>query len=96
MTDAEVWSATPPEPAKTGTRGKYDWESIVRKLKRRPGQWLLVDEAGSRGLKTAIDNRKMSALKDPAWKFRARTTDYNAETNTCKVWIQATREKAGT
>lgn len=96
MTEPEVWSAAPPEPARTGTRGRYDWDAIVKKIKRRPGQWYLVDKAGSRGLKTAIDNRKMSALKDPKWDFRSRTTEYDAGTNTCKVWIQANKREVGT
>jgi hypothetical protein len=86
-----TWQSTPPAPARSGRRGKYDWERITRDLKDRPGEWLLIDEEASRSLATAIRNRKMTALQDPDWVFKVRTTNNSIQTGTAQVWMSAER-----
>ena len=92
MTDQ--WSSVPPA-AKGGPRGKYDWPEIVRKLKSRPGEWLLIDDEASRSLSSAIKARKMTALQDPDWTFDVQTRNNDREKNTAEVYMSARKRKAG-
>lgn len=86
----QTWVAQPPQPRASGTPGKYDWDEIVKAIKDRPGEWLLIEKAGNRGLATAIRNRKMRALKDPAWEFRAQVRK-NEGAQTWAIYISAER-----
>jgi hypothetical protein len=87
---AEVWSKDPPPVLATGGRpGKYDWPAIVEALQAHPGEWLLIDDEAARGLPSAINRRKMTALQDPAWNFKVTTRNNNRETGTAEVWMSA-------
>jgi hypothetical protein len=88
---ADKWAETLPPPARRGRRGKYDWDQIVRKLKDKPGQWLLIDEAARRGLESSIKSRRMTALQDPNWVFTPQTRNTDREAGTCEVWMRAER-----
>jgi hypothetical protein len=87
------WRESPPPPARPGRPGKYDWPQIVRDLKEKEGQWMLIDDEARIGLDTAIRNRKMTALQDPGWHFAVRVRNTNTETGTTSVWMSASREE---
>jgi hypothetical protein len=87
------WVEGPPPRGLTGVRGKYDWDHIVKELQSRPGEWLLVDEEAAISLPTAIRNRKMRALKDPAWVYVVRTSNNDRVARTCAVFMSAERKK---
>lgn len=89
MTTTPQWVDSPPPRGLTGRRGKYDWDHIVKQLKSRPGEWLLIDEAAAISLPTAIRNRKMRALKDPGWDFEVRTAHNDRAARTCAVFMTA-------
>lgn len=80
---------TPPPPGRTGTRGRYDWDEIVKELKAASPQWLLIDDTATRGLATAIRRKSMAALKDPDWVFDVTTRNNNKEAQTAEVWMCA-------
>lgn len=90
----EVWStdAPPVQWAATG-RGKYDWPAIVKELKTRPGEWMLVDPKARLGIQSAIKRQKMSALRDPRWDFEVTTRNNDREAGTCEIWMSATERE---
>lgn len=71
--------------------GKYDWPAIVEEMKAHEGEWVLVDPAASRGITSAVRNRRMVALRETGWVFEHSTRDNDVENKTCALWMRATK-----
>lgn len=84
---AEKWGAEAPQITR-----KYDWYGIAARLRRRPGQWLLVGEQYNRALAGAIRRGHMRAFNDPAWEYEVKTR--NTKGNLADIWMTA-RERTG-
>jgi hypothetical protein len=54
--------------------GRYDWESIKRRLRRKPDEWVLAHEQVNRGLVSAVNGGRIATLRDdPRWAYEAIT-----------------------
>jgi hypothetical protein len=54
--------------------GRYDWEAVKKRLRRKPDEWLLVHPQVNRGLVSAINHGKIKTLRDdPKWTYEAIT-----------------------
>ena len=89
----EVWTKDLPPVERRGHRGKYDWPDIVKRLKRRPGKWTVVDEEAALGITSASRRQKMTALRDPEWTFEYATRDNDTITGKCTLWMRATKRE---
>lgn len=84
-------ATTPPPPSRS--TGRYDWWDITRRLKAKPGEWMLVLEAQPRTVADAIRRKRMSALDDPEWEFELTTRNNNEQDKTCDYWMAAHRKE---
>lgn len=78
----ETWQDKPPR------RGSYDWGEITKRLRKRPGKWLLIREQAPRSLYGAVRRDRIAALRDPKWVYVVRTTNTNGER--ADIWMSAT------
>jgi hypothetical protein len=79
MTD--TWQDEPPR------RGRYDWGSVTKRLRRRPEKWLLVMEQSPRSVYGAIKRNRINALRDPDWVYDVRTS--NTKDGLADIWMSA-------
>ena len=84
----QVWADEPPDITVV-RRGKYDWSKIASDLRKRPDEWLLVDEHAGLGVYSAIKRDKMSDLRDPEWEYIPTTRNNDRDTGTCELWMSA-------
>jgi hypothetical protein len=77
----EAWQDEPPR------RGRYDWGSITKRLRRRPEKWLLISEQTPRSVYGAIKRNRINALRDPDWYYDVRVSNTNGTKG--DIWMSA-------
>lgn len=81
------WQPQPP------LRGNYDWPDIAKRLKARPGQWLLIAEQVPRTVHGAVVRGRIQALRDPRWVFECKTRNTNGKN--ADIWMSARHREEG-
>lgn len=77
------WRDSPPGPSPR----RYDWQTIVAELERKPGKWMLVAEQVPRSITGPIRTRKIKALQKPGWTYRVKTS--NTNNLLADIWMSA-------
>lgn len=84
----ERWEEAPPP-----RRGGYDWTGIAKKLRARPGKWMLVAEQKPRSVQEAVNRGRIRTLRDdPNWTYRCETRN-TTDRKTADIWMSAERKK---
>jgi hypothetical protein len=74
------------DPPPTGPR--YDWPAISRRLRRRPGEWLLVFEKDKTSITTAIRGGRIRSMH-PSNGIEVRTANNTRDyPRTCSLWLR--------
>jgi hypothetical protein len=81
--DALTWEELP----RAGNRGRYDWDSIVARLRSNPGEWMLIYENGPRGTANAIRQGHIAALR-PGTGIEITTRNNVRERATCSLYLR--------
>lgn len=83
-----VWKDPPPQRTR-----RYDWESIAKKLRRRPNQWALVFDDDKASIATALRAGAVRVLT-PSKGFEVRTANNVREPERrCSMWLRYNPEK---
>lgn len=86
--EAEVTWEDPPE-----SRHEYDWTTIARQLRRKPGKWAKVFDLDRTSLATAIRIGSIKAL-EPSKGFEVKTANNTRGTpRTCTLYLRYNPEK---
>ncbi len=86
----ETWRKEP--PGQRPRWGQYDWEAITAKLRKKPGEWMLVDDQARLGLQSAITRKRMVALRSDEWDYLVSTSNTNMTDRTSELWMSAVRK----
>lgn len=81
------------EAGRSALRGKYNWPEIIKQLKDRPGQWLLVDDDATPGAPQVVRERRAVALRDDEWDFHVTTRGNDHTIRRSQMWVSATPKK---
>lgn len=81
---AKSWRAQPPERK---SNARTDWKAIAAKLRRRPGEWVLVAEQIKRSTHGSITRGRIAVLRDPDWVYEASTRNTNGDL--ADLWMSA-------
>jgi hypothetical protein len=82
-----TWEDPPP------TKKRYDWDSIARQLRERPGEWAKIFDNDRSSLATAIRIRGIKALL-PDKGFEVRTANnVRGNPRTCTMYLRYNPEK---
>lgn len=68
-------------------KGRYDWPTIIRRLRRNPEEWNEIATQVPRTLYGAIKRRRITALRDPEWVYEVCTRNTNG--SLADIWMMA-------
>lgn len=88
-----ITKSDPPQQRRTGA---YDWTAIAEQLMADPGEWYQIYSQDSATFATAIRNRDINALKDPAFEWRTANNTRGRphghpdgfEQRVCDLWMR--------
>lgn len=84
----EKWASEEPQP---GYR-KRDWAAITARLRKKPGEWMLVEEQAQASIAGTIRLKKMTALRSDEWEYEVRARNTSPDNRRADIWMSAKRK----